>query len=249
MTSRVWRRKSGPATRASGGGASTFAIATRIGTSSRWTPRSIPNWSGCGGGNPNAGARDIGHTLRPASRRPGCSSSPARWGIRSARRPVTVGGKPDEGDRQVRFDAGALETGRGDGLRPRHAATAAGNRASPDLRQPRQCSTLLVLGLTGTKREAVTMKHALAAFRRNELHLELRNEKTLVTHAREAHATFLGYELHVLHANSKHDHRRQRCMNGSIGLRVPRRVLQATRAKYLRRGTPTPLPQRTLDTA
>lgn len=107
----------------------------------------------------------------------------------------------------------------------------------------------ILLGLTGTKREAVAIKHALAAFLRNELHLELSDEKTLVTHAREDHATFLGYELHVLHENSKHDHRRQRCINGSIGLRVPRRVLQAKRAKYLRRGKPKPLPQRTLDTA
>ena len=107
----------------------------------------------------------------------------------------------------------------------------------------------ILLGLTGTKREAVAIKHALAASLRNELHLERSDEKTLVTHAREDHATFLGYALHVLHENRKHDHRRQRCMNGSIGLRVPRRVLQAKRAKYLRRGKPQPLPQRTLDTA
>jgi hypothetical protein len=70
-----------------------------------------------------------------------------------------------------------------------------------------------------------------------------------VTHARDDHATLLGYEVHVLQENSQHDHRRQRCMNGSIGLRVPTQVLQAKRAKYLRRGKPKPLPQRTIDDA
>jgi group II intron reverse transcriptase/maturase len=107
----------------------------------------------------------------------------------------------------------------------------------------------MLLGLTGTKREAIAIKHALATFLRHELHLELNDEKTLVTHARDDHATFLGYEVHVLHANSKHDHRRQRCINGSIGLRVPTQVLQAKRAKYLRRGKPKPLPQRSIDDA
>jgi group II intron reverse transcriptase/maturase len=107
----------------------------------------------------------------------------------------------------------------------------------------------MLLGLTGTKREAAAIKHALATYLRHELHLELNDEKTLVTHARDDHATLLGYEVHVLQENSQHDHRRQRCMNGSIGLRVPTQVLQAKRAKYLRRGKPKPLPQRTIDDA
>jgi hypothetical protein len=107
----------------------------------------------------------------------------------------------------------------------------------------------MLLGLTGTKCEAAAIKHALATFLCHERHLELNDEKTLVTHARDDHATFLGYEVHALHENSKHDHRRQRCINGSMGLRVPTQVLQAKRAKYLRRGKPTPLPQRTIDDA
>jgi hypothetical protein len=107
----------------------------------------------------------------------------------------------------------------------------------------------MLLGLTGTKREAMAIQHALATFLRHELHVELSDEKTLVTHARDDQARFVGYEVHVLHENSPHDHRRQRCMNGSIGLRVPRQLLQAKRAKYLRRGKSKPLPQRTIDAA
>jgi len=50
--------------------------------------------------------------------------------------------------------------------------------------------------------------------------LKLSDEKTLVTHARDERARFLGYEIHILHADDKHDHRSQRCIN-SIGLCVP----------------------------
>lgn len=64
-----------------------------------------------------------------------------------------------------------------------------------------------LLGLVGTKAEAVEIKQKLAAFLRSELKLELSDEKTLVTHARDEKAQFLGYEIHILHANGKHDHR------------------------------------------
>jgi hypothetical protein len=141
-TSRVWRRKSGPSPRSCGAGASTFARATRTGTARRLTPMGIRNWSGVCGENTHAGARDIGPSLRPSSRREGGISATARLCIRSARRLVHVVGKPDAGALHVRFDAGALETGRGDGVRHRHWAKAAGNSDSPDLRPPRQLSTL-----------------------------------------------------------------------------------------------------------
>lgn len=91
-----------------------------------------------------------------------------------------------------------------------------------------------LLGLVGTKAEAVEIKQKLAAFLRSELKLELSDEKTLVTHARDEMARFLGYEIHILHADDKHDHRGQRCINGSIGLRVPASVRNARCAKYMR---------------
>jgi hypothetical protein len=93
------------------------------------------------------------------------------------------------------------------------------------------------------------IKNAIAAFLCDELHLALSDEKTLITHARDARAKFLGYEVHILHENSQHDHRRQRCLNGSVGLRIPREVRQAKCAAYKRRGKPVHLPQRTLDDA
>jgi group II intron reverse transcriptase/maturase len=104
-----------------------------------------------------------------------------------------------------------------------------------------------LLGLVGTKAEAVEIKQKLAAFLRTELKLELSEGKTLVTHARDEVAQFLGYEIHILHADDKHDHRGQRCINGSVGLRVPTSVKNAHCAKYMRKGKPHHLAQRIND--
>ena len=47
--------------------------------------------------------------------------------------------------------------------------------------------------------EAEEIKNRLAAFLRDELKLELSQEKTLITHARTQAAPFLGYEI-TIHA-------------------------------------------------
>jgi group II intron reverse transcriptase/maturase len=106
-----------------------------------------------------------------------------------------------------------------------------------------------LLGFAGSKTEAEDIKRQLTVFLRDELKLELSQEKTLVTHARDDAARFLGYEVHTLHADDKHDHRGQRCINGSPGLRVPADVIQAHCAKYMRRGKPIHLMQRVSDSA
>lgn len=106
-----------------------------------------------------------------------------------------------------------------------------------------------LLGFAGPKIEAIEIKQKIAVFVYDELKLELNDEKTLVTHARDGMAKFLGYEVHILHANSKHDHRGQRCINGGIGLRVPLHVKKAKCAKYMRKGKPAHLPQRVNDSA
>jgi group II intron reverse transcriptase/maturase len=106
-----------------------------------------------------------------------------------------------------------------------------------------------LLGFAGPKAEAEEIRRQLAAFLQSELKLELSEEKTLITHARTKTARFLGYEIHTLHADDKHDHRGQRCINGHIGLRVPAQVIQAQCAKYMRRGKPIHFKQRVNDDA
>jgi hypothetical protein len=54
-------------------------------------------------------------------------------------------------------------------------------------------------------------------------------EKTLITHARTGAARFLGYEITVQHAKCR------RPANGVVGLRVPKDVIKAKCAPYLKR--------------
>jgi group II intron reverse transcriptase/maturase len=101
-------------------------------------------------------------------------------------------------------------------------------------------------GVIGTKTEAQTIKTKVADYLKHELKLELSEEKTLVTHARNEKAKFLGYEVQTLHCDTKHTDG-QRSINGSIGLTVPHRVIKENRAKYMRNGKPIHRPERLKD--
>jgi hypothetical protein len=91
-----------------------------------------------------------------------------------------------------------------------------------------------LFGFTGPKAEAEEIKQRLATFLRDELHLELSAEKTLITHARTGAAKFLGYEITTQHSGTSGRKR----INGSIALRVPTAVIKAKCAPYLERGKP-----------
>jgi group II intron reverse transcriptase/maturase len=104
------------------------------------------------------------------------------------------------------------------------------------LRYVRYCDDHL-LGFTGPKAEAEEIKIRLATFPREELNLELSQEKTLITHARTGAARFLGYEITVQHADHKITGTR-RSINGTVGLRVPLDVIKAKSAPYLKLGKP-----------
>ena len=80
---------------------------------------------------------------------------------------------------------------------------------------------------------------------REELKLELSEEKTLITHARSGAARFLGYEITVRQANRKRTKNRasgtkRRSINGHIGLRVPRTVLVDKCNRYKKRNKVMP---------
>ncbi|WP_078492538.1 reverse transcriptase/maturase family protein [Streptomyces yerevanensis] len=99
-----------------------------------------------------------------------------------------------------------------------------------------------LLGFIGPNAEAEEIKERLAQFLRDDLKLEPSKEKTLITHARTGAAQFLGYEITVQHG----DHRltgKRRCVNGTIGLRVPFSVIKAKCAQYMKRGKPAHRPE------
>lgn len=94
-----------------------------------------------------------------------------------------------------------------------------------------------LLGFSGPKAEAEEIKQRLTTFLREELKLELSQDKTLITHARTQAAKFLGYEITVLHNDGKLTGG-QRSVNVVASLRVPSSVIKAKQAPYLARGKP-----------
>lgn len=105
-----------------------------------------------------------------------------------------------------------------------------------------------LLGFTGPRQEAEQIKACVGEFLHNELKLELSPTKTLITHGRTQAARFLGYQIVVLHADHKHDHRGHRSINAAIGLKVPADVIRAKRAPYLHHGKPIRRTERIVDT-
>jgi group II intron reverse transcriptase/maturase len=98
------------------------------------------------------------------------------------------------------------------------------------------------LAFTGPKSEAEDIKERLSIFRRENLRLTLSPEKTLITHARNDAAKFLGYEITTLHCDTKQSRTRggvmRRSINGKTGLRIPQAVLKEKCDRYRQRGKP-----------
>lgn len=104
----------------------------------------------------------------------------------------------------------------------------------PSYRRLRYCRYAddTLLGFIGPKAEAEQIKQRLTQFLRDDLGLELNPDKTLITHGRTQAAKFLGYEITTQHSPTR------RTVNGSIALRVPRAVIKAKCAPYLKHGKP-----------
>jgi len=124
-------------------------------------------------------------------------------------------------------------------LRKRQRGLPSQDPQDPDYRRLRYARYAddHLLGFVGPKAEAEEIKQRLAQFLRDDLKLDLSQEKTLITHARTSAATFLGYEITVQHSNHKTT-RGRRAVNGVIRLRVPTAVIKAKCALYRQRGKP-----------
>jgi group II intron reverse transcriptase/maturase len=103
------------------------------------------------------------------------------------------------------------------------------------------------LGLVGTHADAEEIKRRLKEFLRDELKLELSEEKTLITHATTQKARFLGYHISNQQANSKMttntNRIKKRSVNGRIGLYVPPDVNEKKCAPYMKGGKPIHRPE------
>src|SRR5437660_3654867 len=96
----------------------------------------------------------------------------------------------------------------------------------------------MLLSFIGPKAEAEAIKAQLQRFLKEQLKLELSEEKTLITHATTQAARFLGYEIVTQHADDKIARDGRRAVNGKIGLRVPVDVIEQRCASSMRKGKP-----------
>ena len=98
------------------------------------------------------------------------------------------------------------------------------------------------LAFVGPKEEAEAIKQRLRTFLCEELKLELSEEKTLLTHTRDSAAKFLNYEITTIQSNTKQTRDKNgykgRKVNGTIGLKVPRKVVEEKCKRYMRKGKP-----------
>jgi len=112
------------------------------------------------------------------------------------------------------------------------------------LKYIRYCDDFL-LGFTGSRQEVLTIKQKIGDFL-GTLNLTLSTEKTLITHATQGRARFLGYDIYVgrddtkLTTNKKQAKRVSRSLNGKIILSVPKEVAQEWQYRFTQHGKPTP---------
>ena len=142
----------------------------------------------------------------------------------------------------------AIRVGRKEGDREKVRALVkvqrtlpSGDPNDPDYRRLRyvRYADDFLLGFCGPKSEAEEIKTQLRDFLRDDLKLELSAEKTLITHASNERARFLGYDIRNQQDNGKIERKRQRrSLNGAIGLTVPQEVIERKRSEYMRDGKP-----------
>jgi hypothetical protein len=99
-----------------------------------------------------------------------------------------------------------------------------------------------ILGFTGPRSEAEEIKAKIGVFLKS-IKLSLSEEKTLITHAAQNKARFLGYEIYVTRSDNRltkyqrgNKALKSRTINGNIMLNVPRDVAGEWRARYTQNG-------------
>jgi len=89
-----------------------------------------------------------------------------------------------------------------------------------------------LLGFVGPKNEAEEIRQRLGDFLEQKLKLTLSTEKTLITHAYDGKARFLGYEITVARQGSLIAGNERRATNGRIRLLMPWKVVNKYRILY-----------------
>jgi Type II intron maturase/Reverse transcriptase (RNA-dependent DNA polymerase) len=93
-----------------------------------------------------------------------------------------------------------------------------------------------LLGFVGPRKEAEEIRQRLGEFLEQQLKLTLSAEKTLITHATDGQAKFLGYEVKVTRCETLISDNGRRTTNGNIALLMPRKVVVRYRDRYTMKG-------------
>lgn len=91
-----------------------------------------------------------------------------------------------------------------------------------------------LVGVIGSKEDAVAIKEQVKAFVADTLHLELSDEKTLITHS-EKKARFLGYDIYVRRSTATRRNKMGwlcRHLNGTVCLEMPTEIMQKKLLDY-----------------
>jgi len=112
-------------------------------------------------------------------------------------------------------------------------ATPSKDAMDPAYRRLRYCRYAddFILGYTGPKSDALQIKEEIKEFLKT-IKLDLSDEKTLITNAKNHRARFLGYELNAAQENSRRSKQGKRSINGRIMLSVPNKVISRTKNKF-----------------
>jgi group II intron reverse transcriptase/maturase len=92
-----------------------------------------------------------------------------------------------------------------------------------------------LIGVIGSKEDARKVKEALTNYLMKELQLELSQEKTLITHASEKYASFLGYQIRIFTGSQYRTDalgRVCRYLNGKVQLKMPHEAWVNKLKKY-----------------
>ena len=90
-----------------------------------------------------------------------------------------------------------------------------------------------LLSFAGPKVEAEEIKEEIRKFLKDTLKLEMSKEKTLITHARDGQAKFLGYEISIFPKNSQ-----VKGVTGKIRFSIPKEVVKRAKRKISKSGKP-----------
>ena len=91
-----------------------------------------------------------------------------------------------------------------------------------------------LIGVIGSKEDAISIKQQIKEFVLNELMLELSEEKTLITHSKKR-ARFLGYDIYVRRSKATKRNKngvKRRFLSGTVCLELPMEVMRKKLLEY-----------------